>query len=34
MKGTRGFFTRDHNGSIVGIDVGGRIHTRVPMAPK
>ena len=34
MKGARGFFTRDNNGSIVGIDVDGRIHTRVPMAPK
>ena len=33
MKGTRGFFTRDHTGSVVGIDVGGRIHTRVPAVP-
>ena len=29
MEGTRGFFTRDHSGSVVGIDIGGRIHTRV-----
>ncbi len=30
MKGLRGFFTRDGSGAVVGIDVGGRRHRRVP----
>lgn len=29
MKGQRGFFTRDHNGAVIGIDLAGRIATRV-----
>ncbi len=34
MKGTRGYLTRDESGRVVGIDVGGRVHTRVPTVPK
>ena len=34
MKGLRGFFTRDDSGAIVGIDVGGRMHRRVPAASR
>lgn len=30
MKGQRGFFTRDENGAIKGLDIGGRLFTRVP----
>jgi CubicO group peptidase (beta-lactamase class C family) len=29
MKGQRGFFTRDEHGVVVGIDLGGRVATRV-----
>lgn len=29
MKGQRGFFTRDENGAVVGVDLAGRIATRV-----
>jgi len=34
MKGQRGFFTRDRNGAVVGIDIGGRMHRRVPAASR
>ena len=34
MKGPRGFFTRDDSGAVVGIDVGGRMHRRVPAASR
>jgi CubicO group peptidase (beta-lactamase class C family) len=30
LKGQRGFFTRDANGTIVGVDLAGRLFTRVP----
>lgn len=33
LKGARGFFTRDESGAIVGIDVGGRMHTRLDRPP-
>jgi CubicO group peptidase (beta-lactamase class C family) len=33
MKGQRGFFTRDHTGAIVGVDLAGRLFNRVPTAP-
>jgi len=29
MKGQRGFFTRDEDGTVVGVDLAGRIATRV-----
>jgi len=32
MKGMRGFFTRDDGAAVVGIDVGGRMFSRVPTA--
>jgi CubicO group peptidase (beta-lactamase class C family) len=32
MKGQRGFFTRDENGVIVGVDLAGRLFGRVPPA--
>ncbi|MHB8659947.1 MAG: serine hydrolase domain-containing protein [Solirubrobacteraceae bacterium] len=31
MKGMRGCFTRDDIGAVVGVDVGGRMHSRVPV---
>ena len=34
MKGQRGFFTRDRNGAVTGIDIGGRMHRRVPAASR
>lgn len=34
MKGVRGFFTRDDSSAVVGIDVGGRLHTRVATAAR
>ena len=34
MKGLRGFFTRDGSGAVVGIDVGGRMHRRIPAASR
>ncbi|MGD0925155.1 MAG: serine hydrolase domain-containing protein [Streptosporangiaceae bacterium] len=34
MKGLRGFFTRDDSGAVMGIDVGGRMHRRVPAASR
>jgi CubicO group peptidase (beta-lactamase class C family) len=34
MEGQRGFFTRDENGAIVGVDLAGRLFTRVPTASR
>jgi CubicO group peptidase (beta-lactamase class C family) len=31
LKGQRGFFTRDESGTVVGVDLAGRIFSRVPM---
>jgi CubicO group peptidase (beta-lactamase class C family) len=30
FKGQRGFFTRDASGAVVGVDLGGRLFSRVP----
>jgi CubicO group peptidase (beta-lactamase class C family) len=30
LKGQRGFFTRDTNGRVVGVDLAGRLFSRVP----
>jgi CubicO group peptidase (beta-lactamase class C family) len=30
MKGQRGFFTRDESGVVVGVDIAGRLFSRVP----
>jgi CubicO group peptidase (beta-lactamase class C family) len=30
LKGQRGFFTRDENGSVVGVDLAGRLFNRLP----
>ena len=32
MSGLRGFFTRDQRGAIAGVDLAGRLFTRVPTA--
>jgi CubicO group peptidase (beta-lactamase class C family) len=32
LKGQRGFFTRDESGSVVGVDLAGRLFNRVPDA--
>jgi len=32
MKGQRGFFTRDAHGAITGIDLAGRLFTRIEPA--
>jgi CubicO group peptidase (beta-lactamase class C family) len=32
LKGQRGFFTRDHGGAVVGIDLAGRFAKRIPAA--
>ena len=32
MKGLRGYFTRDHSGAVVGVDLAGRLFNRVPAA--
>jgi hypothetical protein len=32
MKGQRGFFTCDHSGAVVGVDLAGRLFNRVPTA--
>jgi CubicO group peptidase (beta-lactamase class C family) len=32
MKGQRGFFTRDEHGAVVGVDLAGRVATRVGRA--
>jgi hypothetical protein len=34
MKGQRGFFTRDQCGAVVGVDLAGRLFTRVPTASR
>jgi hypothetical protein len=31
-EGARGFFTRDERGAVVGVDLAGRLFTRVPTA--
>lgn len=30
LKGQRGFFTRDHPGAIVGVDLAGRLFNQMP----
>lgn len=30
LKGQRGFFTRDTSGVVVGVDLAGRLFSRVP----
>jgi hypothetical protein len=30
LQGLRGFFTRDQRGAVAGIDLAGRLFTRVP----
>jgi hypothetical protein len=32
MRGLRGFFTRDETGVVVGVDLAGRLFSRVPPA--
>jgi CubicO group peptidase (beta-lactamase class C family) len=32
LKGLRGFFTRDESGTVVGVDLAGRLFSRVPSA--
>ena len=32
FKGQRGFFTRDENGAITGVDLAGRLFNRIPTA--
>jgi hypothetical protein len=34
LKGQRGFFTRDESGTVVGVDLAGRMYSRVPTAPE
>jgi CubicO group peptidase (beta-lactamase class C family) len=34
FKGQRGFFTRDKNGAVVGVDLAGRLFNRVPTVSK
>jgi CubicO group peptidase (beta-lactamase class C family) len=34
FKGQRGFFTRDQRGAVVGVDLAGRLFTRVPAASR
>ena len=34
LKGQRGFFTRDHSGTVVGIDLAGRFAKRTPATPE
>jgi hypothetical protein len=29
LKGQRGFFSRDENGAVVGVDLAGRLFNRV-----
>jgi hypothetical protein len=29
MKGQRGFFSRDENGAVTGVDMAGRLFNRV-----
>ena len=33
LKGQRGFFTRDQGGAIVGVDIAGRMFSRVQQTP-
>jgi hypothetical protein len=30
LQGQRGFFTRDESGAVVGVDLAGRLFSRVP----
>lgn len=30
FKGQRGLFTRDMNGAVVGVDLAGRLFSRIP----
>jgi hypothetical protein len=32
MNGQRGFFTRSESGAIVGVDLAGRLFSRIPTA--
>ena len=32
LKGLRGFFTRDASAAVVGVDIAGRLFSRVPTA--
>ncbi len=32
LKGQRGFFSRDRSGAVVGVDLAGRLFSRVPIA--
>jgi CubicO group peptidase (beta-lactamase class C family) len=34
FKGQRGFFTRDDSGAVVGVDLAGRLFSRVPTASR
>jgi CubicO group peptidase (beta-lactamase class C family) len=34
FKGQRGFFTRDQRGAVTGVDLAGRLFTRVPTPPQ
>ena len=34
FKGHRGFFTRDKSGAVVGVDLGGRLFSRVPIVSR
>jgi CubicO group peptidase (beta-lactamase class C family) len=34
LTGQRGFFTRDHSGTVVGIDLAGRFAKRTPATPE
>jgi len=34
FKGHRGFFTRDTRGAVVGVDLGGRFFSRVPIVSR
>jgi CubicO group peptidase (beta-lactamase class C family) len=34
FKGQRGFFTRDKSGTVVGVDLAGRLFSRVPIVSK
>jgi hypothetical protein len=31
LKGQRGFFTRDKRGAVIGVDLAGRLFSRVPI---
>ena len=34
FKGQRGFFSRDRRGAVVGVDLAGRLFSRVPTVSK